>query len=165
MAWWDHEELKSPQNRSDRYKVAFPGEYTQQEVDEARKRQENREMSFRMHQDLTGGIPEPAPEKPVSFVTEFGLDSADNSQTVTEQFDPVKTPLRPDESFFVLWTDVDDYGDNSNNGSEECFTVEHALDEINRLDREASDEGADRRFTLVRGVEIELKKSGYSVGD
>ena len=27
MAWWDHEELKSPADRSDRYKEAFPQEY------------------------------------------------------------------------------------------------------------------------------------------
>lgn len=27
MAWWDHEELKSPIDRSDRYMVVFSGEY------------------------------------------------------------------------------------------------------------------------------------------
>lgn len=32
MAWWDHEELKSPADRSDRYIVSFPDEYTAEEV-------------------------------------------------------------------------------------------------------------------------------------
>ena len=27
MAWWDHEELKAPEDRSARYKRAFPEEY------------------------------------------------------------------------------------------------------------------------------------------
>lgn len=38
MAWWDHEELKSPEHRSDNYKLAFPDEYTAQEVQDARDR-------------------------------------------------------------------------------------------------------------------------------
>lgn len=38
MAWWDHEELKAPADRSDRYKVAFPNEYTPTEVAEAATR-------------------------------------------------------------------------------------------------------------------------------
>lgn len=28
MDWWDHEELKSPDDRSEKYKVAFPDEYS-----------------------------------------------------------------------------------------------------------------------------------------
>lgn len=32
MAWWDHEELKQPENRSDRYKLAFPEEYDHTEI-------------------------------------------------------------------------------------------------------------------------------------
>lgn len=27
MAWWDHEELKAPEDRSLRYKMSFPKEY------------------------------------------------------------------------------------------------------------------------------------------
>jgi len=38
MAWWDHEELKDPRNRSDRYIVNFPNEYTEKEVEAAQKR-------------------------------------------------------------------------------------------------------------------------------
>jgi hypothetical protein len=38
MAWWDHEELKSLPDRSDRYKVAFPEHYSAEEVREAAER-------------------------------------------------------------------------------------------------------------------------------
>lgn len=38
MAWWDHEDLKSPKDKSDRYKVTFPEEYTPKEVKEALER-------------------------------------------------------------------------------------------------------------------------------
>lgn len=38
MAWWDHEELKSPNDRSDRYIVTFPREYTSKQVEDARAR-------------------------------------------------------------------------------------------------------------------------------
>lgn len=38
MAWWDHEELKAPENRSDRYKVTFPEEFSSREVAEAQAR-------------------------------------------------------------------------------------------------------------------------------
>lgn len=31
MAWWDHEELKAPDDRSDKYKTTFPSEYTKEE--------------------------------------------------------------------------------------------------------------------------------------
>lgn len=37
MAWWDHEELKSPNARSDRYKVNFPEGYSKREVEEAQQ--------------------------------------------------------------------------------------------------------------------------------
>lgn len=36
MAWWDYEDLKSPEYKSARYKLAFPKGYTQKELDEAR---------------------------------------------------------------------------------------------------------------------------------
>jgi hypothetical protein len=35
MAWWDHEELKAPADRSDRYVLAFPSEYSAERVIEA----------------------------------------------------------------------------------------------------------------------------------
>lgn len=38
MAWWDHEDLKDPRYKSDRYKVTFPEGYTDREVIEARER-------------------------------------------------------------------------------------------------------------------------------
>lgn len=38
MAWWDHEELKAPKDRSDRYKVEFPSGYTTGEVVAAQMR-------------------------------------------------------------------------------------------------------------------------------
>lgn len=40
MAWWDHEELKEHKYRSDRYILAFPNEYTKEEVEAAKKRKE-----------------------------------------------------------------------------------------------------------------------------
>lgn len=40
MAWWDHEELKSKDSRSDRYILAFPNEYTFEEVQAAGKRED-----------------------------------------------------------------------------------------------------------------------------
>ena len=54
MAWWDHEELKSKSDRSDRYKVSFPEEYSSEEVKEAQKRilKERYEQSLR---NLTTG--------------------------------------------------------------------------------------------------------------
>jgi hypothetical protein len=42
MAWWDHEDLKSPENKSDRYKLAFPEHYSSAELKEAAKREEQR---------------------------------------------------------------------------------------------------------------------------
>jgi len=33
MAWWDHEELKAPEDRSDRYKRTFPEKYTTNKED------------------------------------------------------------------------------------------------------------------------------------
>lgn len=38
MAWWDHEELKPREYRSDRYIIAFPSEYSTEEVVAAIKR-------------------------------------------------------------------------------------------------------------------------------
>lgn len=40
MAWWDHEELKSHENRSDRYILAFPEKYTIAKVNAAKARKE-----------------------------------------------------------------------------------------------------------------------------
>lgn len=37
MAWWDHEDLKAPQNKSAKYKLAFPEGYSKEELDEARR--------------------------------------------------------------------------------------------------------------------------------
>jgi hypothetical protein len=41
MAWWDHEELKSPADRSDRYKLTFPDEYSAEEIFRAALRQKD----------------------------------------------------------------------------------------------------------------------------
>lgn len=38
MAWWDHEELKSPEMRSDRYITAFPSGYSPEQVAAAQRR-------------------------------------------------------------------------------------------------------------------------------
>ena len=38
MAWWEEEKKKPKRNRSDRYKVAFPDEYTPEEVKDAQDR-------------------------------------------------------------------------------------------------------------------------------
>lgn len=43
MAWWDEEEKKDKRYRSDRYKVAFPDEYTQEEVRDAQRRLDQQE--------------------------------------------------------------------------------------------------------------------------
>lgn len=43
MAWWDEEEKKDKRNRSDRYKVAFPDEYTKEEVRDAQQRLDQQE--------------------------------------------------------------------------------------------------------------------------
>lgn len=37
MAWWDHEELKDSKDRSDRYKLTFENEYTEEELVAAAK--------------------------------------------------------------------------------------------------------------------------------
>lgn len=41
MAWWHHEKLKSPEDRSDRYKLEFPSVYgmTRQEMEEHLKKE------------------------------------------------------------------------------------------------------------------------------
>lgn len=57
MAWFDHEELKAPMDRSDRYKIAFPDEYSPEEVENARIRQRSRgvpNMTDLEHATLTG---------------------------------------------------------------------------------------------------------------
>lgn len=43
MAWWDHEELKSPADRSDRYIVEFPGGYSKEVVQAATLREAAKE--------------------------------------------------------------------------------------------------------------------------
>lgn len=43
MPWWDEEEKKDKRNRSDRYKVAFPDEYTKEEVRDAQQRLDQQE--------------------------------------------------------------------------------------------------------------------------
>lgn len=43
MAWWDHEELKEPRFRSDRYITSFPSEYTEAEVKAAQRRLDQQE--------------------------------------------------------------------------------------------------------------------------
>ncbi len=48
MAWWDHEELKDPRYRSDRYITAFPSEYKPREVIAAAKRRLEEEMGDRV---------------------------------------------------------------------------------------------------------------------
>lgn len=47
MAWWDHEELKPTQYRSDKYKVNFPDEYTQKEVRDAQRNLDDENTSQR----------------------------------------------------------------------------------------------------------------------
>lgn len=42
MAWYDHEELKAPADRSDRYKITFPDEYPADVVHDARLRERSR---------------------------------------------------------------------------------------------------------------------------
>lgn len=45
MAWWDSENLKTVKDRSDRYKVAFPDQYSLQEVLDAQRRIEQQEAN------------------------------------------------------------------------------------------------------------------------
>lgn len=52
MAWWDHEELKSSDMRSDRYKVSFPSGYSPAEVAEAQRRLD---MTNQDHEGSGGG--------------------------------------------------------------------------------------------------------------
>lgn len=52
MAWWDHEELKAPENRSDRYILAFPSEYPNYIVEQARIRREQEETIRRVEKAL-----------------------------------------------------------------------------------------------------------------
>ena len=40
MAWWDHEDLKSHEYKSDRYRLTFPSEFTPEQVAEARRNEE-----------------------------------------------------------------------------------------------------------------------------
>lgn len=48
MAWWDHEELKDKRYRSDRYRVAFPDQYTEAEVKAALLRIEQQEANKKL---------------------------------------------------------------------------------------------------------------------
>jgi RecA/RadA recombinase len=48
MAWWDHEELKSPKDRSARYIVNFPQGYTKKEIEAAKKEYEQDKLD-RIH--------------------------------------------------------------------------------------------------------------------
>jgi len=50
MAWWDAEALKKPRNRSDRYKVAFPDEYTEAEVKDAQQRLDQQEAQRKLRE-------------------------------------------------------------------------------------------------------------------
>lgn len=52
MAWWDHEELKSHANRSDRYILAFPNEYSPEEVQRATEREAKRSAQDRANKFL-----------------------------------------------------------------------------------------------------------------
>ena len=52
MSWWDHEELKSHANRSDRYILAFPSEYSPEEVQRAVEREAKRNAQSRANKFL-----------------------------------------------------------------------------------------------------------------
>jgi hypothetical protein len=56
MAWWDHEELKAPEDRSDRYKRTFPDEYTtnKEKFDHARL-SPTEDWNVRFAHDIPGG--------------------------------------------------------------------------------------------------------------
>ena len=48
--WWDKEELKDKRFRSDRYKVAFPDQYTEAEVRAAQQRIEQQEANKKLQE-------------------------------------------------------------------------------------------------------------------
>lgn len=60
MAWWDHEELKDPTCRSDRYIVSFPDEYTKDEVAAAQRRLD-KQGTRNGKQDISETVPVTVP--------------------------------------------------------------------------------------------------------
>ena len=62
MAWWDHEELKDPKHRSDRYIVSFPDEYTKDEVASAQRRLDKQKAQYE-RQDMSETGPVTVPDE------------------------------------------------------------------------------------------------------
>lgn len=165
MAWWDHEELKDPKYRSDRYKLAFPTGYTQEEIDEARTRQEQRDMTTRdtlgvpdpwkMHQDESGGIPTPPPpalQPPLENLLRVGVGGA-----------PAPAPVaaaNPKEKLFVFTEH-----EYENNGNLDVFDLNDIDGVVAHLEeREEENPDVDLEITVIRGVRVPVKKGTYTIG-
>lgn len=165
MAWWDHEELKDPKYRSDRYKLAFPTGYTQQELDEARARQEQSDMTtpWKMHQDQSGGIPAPPPA-PLEPQLRVGVGGAPAAalQPDFRRVDVVDIERAPaqQEKLFVFTEH-----EYENNGTLEVFEVNDFDGVVAHLEeREEENPDVDLEITVIRGVQVPVKKGSYTIG-
>lgn len=69
MAWWDHEELKGPKHRSDRYIVSFPDGYTKDEVASAQRRLDKQKTQYG-RQDMTDTDPVTVPDEAAELYAE-----------------------------------------------------------------------------------------------
>lgn len=127
MAWWDHEELKAPADRSDRYKKAFPEEYEDMQT--------NR-RPWQMH--------------------------VDRSLEEQQKMAGAKRQRDPKERFFIFVTDENDYAVEDYKDEEHPDLVT-ALERIGEIEDEMIGEGNKPTFILIRGVEIKIKKAGYTV--
>lgn len=88
MAWWDHEELKSPEDRSDRYKAAFPEEY--------RNMQTNVRQPWKMHQDDSLTTPRRITIEPKAtyFLTATDDDGCGCDPVINEECDSIEVVLQ-----------------------------------------------------------------------
>lgn len=166
MAWWDHEELKDHKYRSDRYKLAFPTGYTQQEIDEARTRQEQRDMTTRdtlgvpdpwkMHQDESGGIPTPPPpalQPPLENLLRVGVGVGGAPASA-----PVAA-LNPKEKLFVFTEH-----EYESNGSLDVFETHDIAGVVAHLEEREQEDESELQITVIRGVEVPVKKGTYTIG-
>ena len=108
MAWWDHEDLKSPENKSDRYKAAFPKEYT--DVQTNRK-------PWQMHQDDTLTTQRRITiEEPARFyLTAIDEDGNGADPVIAEEYDTIDAVL---DRCAEVELEFKDYG-----GSTPTFTI------------------------------------------
>lgn len=147
MPWWDHEELKQPEYRSERYKRTFPQEY-----------EHMNNKPWQMHKDNSLGPdgklkPQPRAVWATGTPQPIPRDEPPKPEVVDQS--------RPDK-FFVLVSGADSY----EFGVVESFSdVEDALEfaEEQREEYLAAVGDGEPIVTIVYGREVKVKRSGYVI--